>query len=178
MDNINYARLSNENFSLTSMDEFLRYQKITQAYKKIGNAYELVDSDHIIDWDLEKRRSIAQIIIRTINDGGFAFGAFEGDKFVGYILASGKRFGSAEHYIKIALFHVSSTHRKMGIGRQLFRLACEEARNQNARKLYISAGNAKETQDAYRKLGCVPAAEIDPESVERATEDIQLEYLL
>ena len=178
MSSITFARLSDENFTPNSMDEFLRYQKITQAYKKIGNEYILTDANIVFDWDLEKRRGIARLIIRTLNNGGFAFGAFEGTRTVGYILASGQRFGSTEQYIEISLFHVSAHHRRMGIGKNLFLLACEEAKNLGAQKLYISSGNAKETQDAYRRLGCIPAQEINPEATERAPDDIQLEYHL
>ena len=178
MSSITFARLSDKNFTPNSMDEFLRHQKVTQAYKWIGDELVLIQTDHAYDWDLEKRRGIARLILRTISDGGFAFGAFEGDRAVGYILAAGKRFGSAQQYIEIALFHVSAHHRRMGIGKELFRLACDEARARGAQKLYISAGNAKETQDAYRRLGCIPAEEINPEATERAPGDIQLEYPL
>jgi len=178
MSNITFARLSEENFGGNSMDEFLRHEKVSQIWKNVGGEYVLADADYTIDWDLEKRRSIARIILRTIRDGGFAFGAFEGSKVVGYILGTGKFFGSASQYTEIALYHVSTHYRRMGIGKELFRLACAEARNIGAKKLYISSGPTKSTQAAYRSLGCVPAIEINAEAVARNSADIQLEFLL
>jgi len=178
MSSITYARLSNENFTPNSMDEFLRYQKITQVYRKTGEEYVLVDTDNVLDWNLDQRRGVARIILQKMHDGGFAFGAFEGGRVVGYILADGKRFGSEQQYIEITLFHVSAHHRRMGIGTRLFLLACEEAKKRGAHKLYISSGNAKETQDAYRKLGCLHAQEINAEAVARNPDDVQLEYPL
>lgn len=66
----------------------------------------------------------------------------------------------------------------MGIGRELFRLACEEAHKHGAKKLYISAHSSKESQSAYRALGCVEAEEIDPVIAENEPFDIQMEYRL
>ena len=178
MGNITFARLSDQNFNLNSMDEFLRHEKVSQFWKNIDGEYVLTDCDYSIDWDLEQRRGIAKIILRTIRDGGFAFGAFEGDRLVGYILAAGKRFGSAEQYIEIALYHISTHHRRKGIGKELFHLACDHARTCGAQKLYISTGPTKNTQAAYRALGCIPATEINADAVARNPADIQLEYLL
>ena len=45
-------------------------------------------------------------------------------------------------------------------------------------KLYISAHSSKESQDAYRKLGCVHAKEIIPELAELEPCDAQMEYAL
>lgn len=178
MSNITFARLSEENFNGNSMDEFLRYEKVNQIWKDINGEYVLCDADYVIDWDLKKRREIAKIIQHVVLDGGFAFGAFEGDKVVGYILGAGKSFGSAGQYTEIALYHVSTHYRRMGIGKELFRLACIEARNIGAKKLYISASPTKDTQAAYRSLGCVPAAQINQAAIERNPADMQLEYQL
>ena len=178
MHNITFARLSDENFNINSMDEFLRYEKVTQIWKNVGGEYVLSDTDYTIDWNLEKRRGIAKTILQVVRDGGFAFGAFDGSKFVGYILGTGKSFGSTGQYTEIALYHISTHYRRMGIGKELFRLACIEARSRGAQKLYISSGPTKNTQAAYRSLGCVPAMEIDQAAVERNPADIQLEFTL
>ena len=178
MHNITFARISEKNFDSNSMDEFLRYEKVSQIWKNVDGEYILSAAEYTIDWDLEKRRGIAKIILRTVLDGGFAFGAFEGDKVVGYILCTGKFFGSEDQYTEIALYHVSTHYRRMGIGKELFRLACIEAQNIGAKKLYISSGPTKNTQAAYRSLGCVPASEINQAAVERNPADIQLEYPL
>ena len=178
MKEIIFERLSDENFSLESMDTFIRFEKISQVWKMVNGKPTLADANYIMDWNLEKRRGIAQLIHRGIQGDYFAYGAFYEGRVVGYILVSKKPFGSSNQYIELALFHISAPYRGKGIGKQLFKLACLEAKSIGAKKLYISAGPAVPTQAAYQKFGCVPAVEINPEATERAPLDIQLEYLL
>lgn len=178
MENITFARLSDKNFNLNSMDEFLRYEKVSQVWKMVDGEYVLTDADYIMDWDLEKRRGIAKIIHHGIHSYGFAYGAFEGSRVVGYVFVSKEPFGSENQYIELALFHISTHYRRKGIGKELFQLACDEARACGAKKLYISSGPTKGTQEAYRRLGCVHAVEINRAAVDRNPADIQLEYLL
>lgn len=66
----------------------------------------------------------------------------------------------------------------MGVGRQLFTRLCAEARRIGAEKLYISAHSSRESQAAYRKLGCVHAEEIIPAIAQEEPWDVQLEYVL
>lgn len=75
-------------------------------------------------------------------------------------------------------FQVSEPYRHHGIGRQLFSLAREEAKKIDAEKLYISACSAKETQAAYKALGCTLAEEINERLAEEEPCDIQLELAL
>ena len=57
-------------------------------------------------------------------------------------------------------------------------MACEEARRLGADKLYISAHSSKESQAAYRALGCSFAEEINEELAAAEPFDVQLEYRL
>lgn len=178
MNNIIIERLSEENFNPNSMDEFMRYEEISQVWRKVDGEYILTASEYIMDWDLEKRRETAMTILEGIRHGGFAYGAFDGKKLAGYIYVTGEKFGSSNQYTELALFHISAPYRRMGIGKQLFRLACDDARALGAQKLYISSGPTKNTQAAYSRFGCVHAEEIKASAVERYPGDIQLEFRL
>ena len=68
--------------------------------------------------------------------------------------------------------------RGKGIGTALFLAAKEWAKTRGARKLYISAHSAIETQAFYRKMGCVEAAVYNQAHVEAEPYDCQLECLL
>ena len=46
------------------------------------------------------------------------------------------------------------------------------------KKLYIFAHSSKESQAAYKALGCVPAEEIIPWIADEEPFDVQLEYVL
>lgn len=180
MTNIIYRKLTSENFGERSLDEFVRYQTATEVWLPNGGQWTLkaLDSIRIWDWDLEKRRQTAKTIADGIRSGGFAYAAFSEGKVIGYIYITGKFWGSKQQYTELKLYHISKPYRRMGVGKELFRLACEEARTLGAKKLYISANNSKESQEAYRRLGCVDAEEINLECVEREPFDVQMEYLL
>ena len=61
---------------------------------------------------------------------------------------------------------------------KLFEKAAGVAREYGAKKLYISAHSSKESQAAYKALGCVHAEEIIPWIADEEPFDVQLEYVL
>ena len=87
-------------------------------------------------------------------------------------------FGGENRYLDLTSIHVSEDLRRGGVGKHLFLAAAAWAREQGARKLYISAHSAVESQAFYRSLGCVDAAKVNPAHVEAEPFDCQLEYLL
>ena len=178
MNEIRFSRLSCENFGLNSLDDFIRYEEVKSAWRKIDGRYVLCENEYIMNWDLETCRNTASTVYEGIRSKGFGFGAFDGDKIAGFVYVWGELFGSRNQYIELKLFYTSGPYRGMGIGKKLFSLACEEARKLGAEKLYISSGPTESTQAAYRKLGCVYAEEISPAAVEKYPLDVQLEYLL
>ena len=178
MNNIVIEKLTDKNFNEYSLDNFIRYQKVKECWRFVGEQWKLVTNEYIEDWDLKKRREIAASICKLLGSEWTAYGAFMGEKIVGYIVISNKLFGSNAQYLELVLFHVSQPFRRMGIGTGLFRAICREARLLGAEKLYISAHSSKESQAAYRKLGCVDAEEINREIAENEPFDVQMEYFL
>lgn len=68
--------------------------------------------------------------------------------------------------------------RGQGIGKCLFAAAKEWAKENGAKKLYISAHSAVESQAFYRAMGCVEAEVYHQKHVEAEPYDCQLECLL
>ena len=114
----------------------------------------------------------------SINLDQTGFGAFDGGRIVGFATVSHRIFGVTARYVQLVCFQISEDYRRQGIGRRLFSLACEEARQLGADKLYISAHSSKESQAAYRALGCSFAEEINEELAEAEPFDVQMEYRL
>ena len=106
------------------------------------------------------------------------FGAFDGGRIIGFAIVSHRIFGTASRYVQLVCFQISEEYRRQGIGRKLFSLACEEARRLGAEKLYISAHSSKESQAAYRALGCTPAEEVNEGLAAAEPFDVQMEYRL
>ena len=100
-----------------------------------------------------------------------------------YLVAEkdGRVIGFAGAWIILDESHITNIavikdERGQGIGRRLFSAICDAARAAGADKLYISAHSSKESQAAYRALGCVPAEEADPVRMEKEPCDVQMEY--
>ena len=178
MMDIAIERLSKENFSEFSMDDFKRYQEIKESWMLENGQYVLRPNPHILDWDVEACRSTAREILEGIEDGGFAYGAFSEGKFLGYILIGGKFIGREGDALQLKLFHMTNGLRGQGVGKRLFAAACDEARRRGAKRFYISANASKESQIAYRKMGCVYAREFIDEIYNETPHDVQMEYEL
>lgn len=178
MENISYKKLTDNYFNERSLDGFVRHQEVKECWRFLNGEWTLLPIVFTEDWDSNALREKAAEIIGFIGGKGFAYGAFYDDEIVGFIIVSSSFFGSRMQYAELVNFQVSEPYRGQGIGRRLFELACEEARSIGAERLYISAHSSKESQAAYRKLGCTEAEEINKEIAENEPCDVQMEYIL
>ena len=173
-----YKRLDNSNFTVHSLDGFIRHQTVTECWRKIGGVWKLVPNAYEENWSQEQCREIAEDVVHQINLDQTGFGAFDGERIIGFATLSHQLFGAAARYVQLVCFQISEEYRRQGIGKKLFSMACEEARRLGADKLYISAHSSKESQAAYRALGCMPAEEVNEGLAAAEPFDVQMEYRL
>ena len=178
MGQIQYKRLDTDCFNAYSLDSFVRHQTVTECWRKVDNKWALVPNLFVENWTIEQRRAIAEDIEQHMNHDQTGFGAYDGGRIVGFATVSHHIFGDTANYVELVCFQVSEEYRRRGIGRKLFTIVCEEALRLGADKLYISGHSSKESQDAYRALGCKHAEEINEILAEEEPFDIQLEYKL
>ena len=176
--NYQYERLDNNNFTGNSLDDFVRHQTVTECWRKTDNGWKLVPNDYEENWSQVQCREIADDVVHHMNLDQTGFGAFDGERIIGFATVSHRIFGAAARYVQLVCFQISEEYRRQGIGRKLFSMACEEARRLGADKLYISAHSSKESQAAYRALGCSFAEEINEELAAAEPFDVQMEYRL
>ena len=175
---IHYQRLNADIFTGHSLDGFVRRQTVTECWRKIDNGWKLVPNVYEENWSQVECREIAEDVVHHINLDQTGFGAFDGERIIGFATVSHRIFGAAARYVQLVCFQISEEYRRQGIGRKLFSLACEEARRLGAEKLYISAHSSKESQAAYRALGCTPAEEVNEGLAAAEPFDVQMEYRL
>lgn len=173
-----YEKLNHGNFDRHSLDEFRRHQTITECWRNVDGELKLVPNEFTEDWPVEKCREVAAGISCRLEKDLSAFGAFCGNRLVGFVTVEHEIFGKSAKYVNLEQFQVSKDFRGHGIGRKLFDLACFEAKNLGAQKLYISAHSSKESQAAYKALGCVPASEVNGKMAAEEPFDIQMEFVL
>ena len=173
-----YRRLDNNYFTGHSLDDFVRHQTVTECWRKTDNDWKLVPNVYEENWSREQCRKMAEEAVHYINLDQTGFGAFDGERVIGFVTVSHRIFGVSARYVQLVCLQISEEYRRQGIGRKLFSLACEEARKLGADKLYISAHSSKESQAAYRALGCSFAEEINEELAAAEPFDVQMEYRL
>ena len=178
MNTITYGRITEDNFFPESLDTFIRRQDVRECWRKADGEWKLLPIAYIEDWDLEGRRRRAANILRGIQEGGKAYGAWAAEGLIGFARLAPPLFGSENQYVDLVQLHMSEPFRNQGIGGRLFRMACQGAREMGAAKLYISAHSAKESMAAYRKYGCVDAVEIYWPLAKKEPCDVQLEFQL
>ena len=178
MHEIIIQRLPFNGFNEYSLDDFVRHQVVSECWRNVDGEWNLLPIAFTEDWGLEKCRDVAADILQRTDRDLISFAAFQGDKVLGFITVNTRPIGSRKQYFQLESFEVSEPYRGQGIGKELFAKACAEAKELGAQKIYISAHSSKESQAAYRALGCVHALEIIPCIADKEPCDVQMEYAL
>jgi GNAT superfamily N-acetyltransferase len=157
------------------LNHFNRYQEVHRSWRKENNEWQLKDHHFIEQWDNAKKQSKILLLLECLKHGGQVFGAFSEGRLIGFASVNSNFLGQKNEYIELVLLHVSYEYRNKGIGKRLFLMACNLAKEKGAKKLYISSNPAEETQAFYAAVGCVKALETLGDN---APGDFPLEYRL
>lgn len=172
---ITYRRLVFEEITPALFGEFNRRQIVTKCWRKIDGEWVIRDDPFIDDWSAEEYAYLCECLRKTIAEGGFVYGAFRNGVLKGFVSVENGIFGGEHQYMDLSSIHVSEELRGHGIGTALFLAAKAWAKEHGAKKLYISAHSAVESQAFYKKMGCVEAMLYNKEHVEKEPFDCQLE---
>ena len=136
------------------------------------------EREEVDGWPPGEAEKYTPLLEACHDRGGWFHGLFAGERLVGAAVLDARWIGRQRDQLQLAFLHVGHSHRGRGLGRDLFRLAAEEARRRGAKALYVSATPSQHTIDFYLRQGCRVAAEPDPELLELEPYDIHLECLL
>ena len=175
---IEYRILQEQEIDRRLFDAFIRRQVVDQCLRRENDTWVVRSDPFVDDWTDADYRFLADCLRNTVRTGGFVCGAFSDEKLKGFVSAESGFFGGENRYCDLTSLHVSQDMRRNGIGKALFLAASKWAKKQGAKKLYISSHSAVETQDFYRSMGCVDAAEYNQKHAETEPYDRQLEYVL
>ena len=173
-----YRELKHDQISEELFKPFNRYQKVTKCWRKENGEWLLKDISFEEDWSAEEFAFLVKCLKYTTSTGGTVFGVFNNDSLVGFSSIENESFGGAKEYLQLSSLHVSNEQRGGGIGKVLFQMSADRAKEMGAKKLYISAHSSQETQAFYRSVGCVEAVEYNQRLAEAEPHDCQLEYVL
>lgn len=164
---ISYRKLVNSELHTEYFSSFKHEQNWNRQWVNSNGSWSLQPRKHSRSWSPEKRIWISQYIKEQINNGGFALGAFDDDKIVGFICVNGTII---EACANLTMLFVDDGYKRNGIGRNLFERAKKEALLLGAKKLFISAIPSEETISFYFSVGCEDAKNIISNFVDTETD--------
>lgn len=175
---IQYRNLSLDEICTELFDGFIRRQKVTKCWRKEHGEWKIKDDPFIDDWSESDYQILVDCLRNTIVTGGFVYAAFYNGTLKGFTSVESVLFGGEQKYMELSSIHVSEDMRNKGIGAELFLAAKAWAKENGAKKLYISAHSAVESQAFYKKMGCVEAEVYNQKHVDKEPYDCQLECKL
>lgn len=175
---IKYKTLRADEIDRALFNDFIRRQNVTKCWRKVNGAWTIKDAPFIDDWTEADYQVLISCLQNTIASGGIVFAAFCDGSLKGFASVEPKLFGGEQKYLDLTSIHVSEDMRGNGVGAVLFLEAKRWAKEHGARKLYISAHSAVESQAFYKKMGCVEAEVYHEGHVREEPFDCQLECSL
>lgn len=171
--NLAFDEITDELFSC-----FQRHQIVTKCWRKIDGRWCVKEVAFIDDWTEKEYEILVSCLKNTVDTGGVVVGAFLDGKLKGFASVEPQLLGKNQEYLDLSSIHVSEDMRGKGIGKELFERGKVWAKEHGAKKLYISAHSAVETQSFYHAMGCVEAEEYQQIHVIQEPCDRQLECRL
>ncbi len=175
---IEYRALQEQEIERGLFRTFIRHQVVDQCLRRENGTWVVRSDPFIDDWTEDDYRILTDCLCNTVRTGGVVYGAFLDGKLKGFVSVESSFFGGENLYCDLSALHVSEDMRRKGIGKALFLVAVDWARKHGAKKLYISAHFAVESQAFYCSMGCVEASEYNQKHVEAEPYDCQMEFAL
>lgn len=173
-----YRTLTEAEIERNLFASFIRRQIVVNCVRRKADGWTVQEDPFVDDWTEEDYSLLIACLKRTVRTGGFVYAAFCDEVLKGFVSVEPEGFGGENRYLDLSALHVSEDMRRHGIGNTLFQAAKYWAVEKGARKLYISAHSAVESQAFYRAMGCVEACEYHMAHVKKEPYDCQLECVL
>ncbi|MCI8287238.1 MAG: GNAT family N-acetyltransferase [Lachnospiraceae bacterium] len=170
-----YRKITTDELCRELFNDFIRRQNVTKCWRREKDEWVIRDDPFIDDWTEEEYIELVSLLKRTLCRGGFVYGAFMNNSLKGFVSVEAGVFCPEQRYLDLSSIHVSEDMRGSGIGKALFQAAKAWATENGARKLYISAHSAVESQAFYKAMGCVEAKVYHQGHVAEEPYDCQLE---
>ena len=90
-----YKRLDNHNFTGNALDDFVRRQTVKECGRKTDDGWKLVRNVYEENWPRARCREIAEDMLLHIKLDQTGFGAFDGERLIGFATVSHRIFGAA-----------------------------------------------------------------------------------
>ncbi|MFC6552718.1 GNAT family N-acetyltransferase [Cohnella cellulosilytica] len=157
------------------LKEIDRSEHIDLIYEmRDGKLAEISANHECPNWNEESVTELKERFLHELRNGGFAIGAFDGDRLVGFGVLAHKFRGKQHDRLQVDLMYVSRSRRRRGIGTRIMEELSAEARRRGASYLYISSTETRSAVSFYTSAGSQIADEIDEELFNKEPLDIHM----
>ncbi|WP_426334575.1 GNAT family N-acetyltransferase [Paenibacillus silvae] len=125
-------------------------------------------------WDGEQLQELQDRYTHEIQQGGMAYGAFDGERLVGFGVLAHPFRGEEKNQLQLDLMYVSRSYRRQGIGRQILAYLSAEARKRGAKSLYISSTETRSAVSFYQSQGSRITTDVDEELFTKEPKDVHM----
>lgn len=152
-----------------------RSETINLIYKcKDGNLEEVKAGHECPNWREADYQEIISRFEYELKNNGTAFGAYDGDKLVGFGVLAHKFRGKENNQLQVDLMYVTQGYRRQGIGSRIMEELSKAAVEKGAQYLYISSTETESAVKFYSSQGSAITSEIDKELFEKEPYDIHM----
>lgn len=125
---VEYRVLREDEIQRELFHGFIRHQNVTRCWRRVNGEWVIRDAPFIDDWTEEDYQVLVSCLRRTVATGGFVYGAFCDGVLKGFVSVEAELFGRNQEYMDLSSIHISEDMRRQGIGKRLFQVARDWAR--------------------------------------------------
>jgi GNAT superfamily N-acetyltransferase len=153
-----------------------RTERVDECYRVEHGELRLYSEHHDMHgWPEGEAEQDAVALHACLKRGGWLHGVFDCQTLLAAVVVDNRVIhNQGLHMRQLKFLHVSHGARSLGLGGQLFALACEHARTAGAEALYVSATESRNTVEFYLRHGCHLLKQPDPELYQQEPDDIHL----
>ncbi|CAG7644954.1 GNAT family N-acetyltransferase [Paenibacillus allorhizosphaerae] len=152
-----------------------RSEIIERVYRCHEGVLEATAAGHLCpNWSEDDYREMISRYENELANGGTAFGAFDGERLVGFGVLAHQFRGNDKSQLQLDLMYVTREYRRQGIGRRLLEALSQAAIAQGAKSLYISSTETESAVRFYTSCGSMLTREVDKELFEKEPYDIHM----
>lgn len=152
-----------------------RSEIINRVYRCEEGTLESTEAGHECpNWSEDDYREIISRFAYELTNGGTAFGAFDGERLVGFAVLAHQLRGKDKNQLQLDLMYVTREYRRQGIGRRLLEALSRVAIAQGATSLYISSTETESAVQFYTSCGSRLTQEVDKELFDKEPYDIHM----
>jgi len=107
---------------------------IKRAWRSVDGVKQWIDLNWLDEEYPDGYDNHLSALKATFESGGFAIGAFDNNRLVGFVSVNRDVFGKQFKYVLLDQMFVDNKYQDKGIGKELFRLAVEDATRTPAKK--------------------------------------------